>query len=180
MKYVLIVSILLCSVLVVAQSQGVNNPTPDVSSLTGIGSICISIDSLNQTLQKQGILAEDLKIMLESMFRSSGLTVDSGCDANSPKLHVRTMCLPASVQNNQTIGLAYYVRLEVVQVCQVPQGIIVDGQMKKINMYYSLPTWSKETLVISSALQFSDNLHKDLRSLTESFLSDYLTVNPKR
>jgi len=180
MKYFVTASLLLCSFFCIVRCQVGNKPAPDVSSLSGVGAICIRVDSMNQTLQKQGILGEDLRIMIESMFRTSGITLDSICDANSPQLHVRMMCLPAEVQNTQTVGLAYYIRLEFIQVCQVPQSISVDGQMKKINMYYSLPTWSKETLVVSSSLQFSDNLHKDLRSLAESFINDYLTVNPKK
>jgi hypothetical protein len=141
--------------------------SPRSITLQGIRKISVVVEKLDEESTKYGVTEQTLRTQTELELRRTGITVGDRAESalDSPTLYVRLTAMAAA-------GLhVYHIELFVEQNATLRRDPNITA--------YGAITWDKTNLGIVGSTEYSNNVHKNLGTLLEMFLNDYLSVNPK-
>ena len=140
--------------------------------LRAIKEISVNVEPLPRQAEEAGLVRQQLEADVEARFRDAGVTVLEPevayeRDPQPPELNVSVSCV--KIQDGARYAVSTLLQeKENVTPLRDPNLIIVHA-----------PTWQQSSLSVVAEGQFRENVTNGLRDRVDSFLKDYLKVNPK-
>jgi len=142
--------------------------------LKGIQGIYLLIESLDPDAKELGITNESLKTKIELKLRLAGIRVHSKEEALKslgiiPLLYVHLHI--TSVASSTTNIYAVYISIELQE----------NATIKRNNQFGLASVWQQDALAVSNTKEGTLRERNEfLNMMIDTFLNDYLAVNPKK
>jgi hypothetical protein len=151
-----------------------NAQSDAVFSLKGLNGVAVVIEPLDSEAAQTGLTVDTLRADVELPLRRSGVKVlnlgDLGATNGYPMLRLRVIV--NCVNSGNAAGIcAYAMLLRLQQAARLERDKQEPAGMAT--------TWELEMLGTGGISKASSGVREGLRTLTDHFLNDYLTVNPK-
>ena len=159
-------------ILVVIASTGFSSLELQRKSLQGLKGVFILVEHIEPEAERDGVRASDLQKRVEANLRLAGIKVlteeELHRSPGQPFLYVRVTY--RKLMTNIPIGAAIDLELELRQNAFLERDAAID-----------LPasTWQGGMLVTVGIGDLTKGLLNGIDHLTEQFISDYRSVNPK-
>ncbi len=143
----------------------------EVRSLVGVKGIYVTITDLNEDARSAGLTKEQLKTDVELKLRLAGIKVNSQPEWRSSKHEGLFLVTIATDSDDDSPSIAYTVAVELSQLRKLPGRPYAR---------VFAPTWGKGTGDMCLKNEFPEEARKHVNDLTDKFINDYLTANPKK
>ena len=164
--------ILALVILVAATSTGFSGLESQRKSLQGLKGMFVLVEHIEPEAEREGVRASELQARVELNLKLAGIKVFTEEELHKspgqPYLYVRVTY--RKLMTNLPIGAAIDIELQLRQNVFLERDAAID-----------LPalTWQGGMLVTVGIGDLTKGLFNSIDHLTEQFISDYRSVNPK-
>lgn len=156
---------------ILAERVRIKNLPYQVGSLVGVKGISILVERLYEDARATGLTREQVKTDIELKLRLAGIKVNSEqewlASEDRAELYVRTNTTNSDSSPNRVYAISVELKQNVTLV-RSPYAKAMGA------------TWDKAYVGICPRGQFPDIARQAVKDLTDKFISDYHTANPKK
>lgn len=164
-------SILALVILVVTALSGFSQTTEDRrKSLQGLKAVGVLDEEISPDAEQDGVTESELQTQVELKLRLAGIKVvtldDSFKLPGQPYLYVRVSYMRTDIRKISALAIELQMKENVLLVRNPAIGL-------------QATTWQKGVIATGGINYLAKDVHDSIDKLTDKFINDYLSVNPK-